>query len=539
MNSYFQAFVEDLMRANTLFTALMILGALAFILSLAGLSKHETARRGNTLGIVGMATALLGTIGYLSYVVVELVTTHNELPLEGTYLDRLINQGWFPQVAEQLPSVGVPTALVHFFVEGGSVGGKLLTFLGPLALVMLLGALVGIWKARRVEMTGMPELIALLHSFVGLAAVLVGFNSYLESRKHITGLFEKMTLTTAERIHLGEVFLGVFIGAVTLTGSVVAFLKLSAKIKSAPLTLPGRNVLNLVALVASLVLMVLFLITGNLTWLVIMTVISLLLGLHLVASIGGGDMPVVISMLNSYSGWAAAASGFMLGNDLLIITGALVGSSGAYLSYIMCKAMNRSFISVIAGGFGSDGAVIGDDKDYGEHREVSSVETADLLANSRTVVITPGYGMAVAQAQYPVAELTKVLRDRGVNVRFAIHPVAGRLPGHMNVLLAEANVPYDVVLEMDEINDDLGETDVVLVIGANDTVNPSAIDDPSSPIAGMPVLEVWNAGQVVIFKRSMNTGYAGVQNPLFFRENSAMLFGDAKERVQDILRALS
>jgi len=318
----------------------------------------------------------------------------------------------------------------------------------------------------------------------------------------------------------------------------VAFLKLSARIKSNPLVLPGKNWLNLGALAAFAALTVVFVIEPNLPVLAVLTVIALALGWHLVASIGGGDMPVVVSMLNSYSGWAAAAAGFLLGNDLLIITGALVGASGAYLSYIMCKAMNRSFISVIAGGFGNEGSAAVSDVDYGEHTEISAEDTAELLRDATSVVITPGYGMAVAQAQGAVAELTRKLTERGVDVRFGIHPVAGRLPGHMNVLLAEAKVPYDVVLEMDEVNDDLAATSVVLVIGANDTVNPAAADDPTSPIAGMPVLRVWEAERVVVFKRSMNTGYAGVQNPLFFRENSRMLFGDARERVEDILRAL-
>ena len=333
-------------------------------------------------------------------------------------------------------------------------------------------------------------------------------------------------------------FLGIFIGAVTLTGSIVAFLKLSARIPSKPLMLPGRHVMNLFALLVAAGLLVWFVLTGGAVPLIVMTVVALAFGWHLVASIGGGDMPVVVSMLNSYSGWAAAAAGFMLGNDLLIVTGALVGSSGAYLSYIMCQAMNRSFVSVIAGGFGSGAVAASDDTDYGEHRETSAVDVADLLKDAGSVVITPGYGMAVAQAQYPVADLTHKLRERGIEVRFGIHPVAGRLPGHMNVLLAEAKVPYDIVLEMDEINEDFPSTDVVLVIGANDTVNPAAAEDPTSPIAGMPVLEVWNAKDVIVFKRSMAAGYAGVQNPLFFRDNSSMLFGDAKERVEDIIKAL-
>ncbi|WP_288800151.1 Re/Si-specific NAD(P)(+) transhydrogenase subunit beta [uncultured Arsenicicoccus sp.] len=458
--------------------AAQIVAGLLFILALAGLSKHESARRGNAFGIVGMALALLATIA--------LVVTLNGL-------DALL----------------------------------------LLLVAMIVGGAIGVHRAQRVEMTGMPELIALLHSFVGLAAVLVGLNSWIEVTSSGVG-----HLDVLERIHNGEVFLGIFIGAVTLTGSIVAFLKLSGRTRSAPLMLPHRNVVNLAALVVSLGLMVWFVPTGSGIPLVLMTVIALALGWHLVASIGGGDMPVVVSMLNSYSGWAAAAAGFMLSNDLLIITGALVGSSGAYLSYIMCKAMNRSFLSVIAGGFGSDGAVAGEARDYGEHRETSAEEVAALLTEARSVVITPGYGMAVAQAQHGVADLAARLRERGVQVRFGIHPVAGRLPGHMNVLLAEAKVPYDIVLEMDEINDDLASTDVVLVIGANDTVNPAALDDPSSPIAGMPVLEVWHAHDVIVFKRSMSTGYAGVQNPLFFKDNTRMLFGDARERVDDIRGAL-
>jgi NAD(P) transhydrogenase subunit beta len=384
-------------------------------------------------------------------------------------------------------------------------------------------------------MTGMPELIAMLHSFVGLAAVLVGWDGYyeVESRGGHPAEFAGGLLS----IHHAEVFIGVFIGAVTLTGSIVAYLKLSAKIKSNPLMLPGHNWLNVGALAAFVGLTIAFVMGPSLGLLVAVTVVALALGWHLVASIGGGDMPVVISMLNSYSGWAAAASGFLLDNNLLIVTGALVGSSGAYLSYVMCVGMNRSFISVIAGGFGNEGAT-SDDTDYGEHREIDAAGCAELLKDASSVIITPGYGMAVAQAQYPVADLTRKLRDRGVEVRFGIHPVAGRLPGHMNVLLAEAKVPYDIVLEMDEINDDFADTSVVLVIGANDTVNPAAMEDPGSPIAGMPVLHVWEAKNVVVFKRSMNTGYAGVQNPLFFRENTQMLFGDAKERVEDILKAL-
>ncbi|MBW3085699.1 NAD(P) transhydrogenase subunit beta [Austwickia sp. TVS 96-490-7B] len=484
----------------TLIQGSYIIAGLLFILSLAGLSKHETAEGGNRNGILGMGAALIITI--LAAV------------------------------------VGIDAANSADDRTGSGVTG-----LALLLLAMVIGAAIGIWKARKVEMTGMPELIALLHSFVGLAAVLVGFNSFFDAEHRIEqagGIADNVADLAGSLgpIHSGEVFIGVFIGAVTFTGSIVAYLKLSAKMKSAPLMLPGHNWLNLGAIGLFLVLTAVFIKRPGIGLLVGMTIIALALGFHLVASIGGGDMPVVVSMLNSYSGWAAAAAGFMLNNDLLIITGALVGSSGAFLSYIMCKGMGRSFINVIAGGFGSDGGVVGEAKDYGEHREIDAEGTAELLLDAKSVVITPGYGMAVAQAQYPVAEITSVLRQRGIDVRFGIHPVAGRLPGHMNVLLAEAKVPYDIVLEMDEINDDLAGTDVVLVIGANDTVNPSALDDPASPIAGMPVLRVWESANVIVFKRSMATGYAGVQNPLFFKENTAMLFGDAKQRVDDILRAV-
>jgi len=466
--------------ANSIAQASYIVAAVLFILSLAGLSKHETSRQGIVFGIAGMAIALAATIG---------------------------------KVTQHIAAVGV-TLLV---------------------IAVVIGAVIGLWRARVVEMTGMPELIAALHSFVGLGAVLVGWDGYY-------GVEDKGNAQTEIahnllRIHHAEVFIGVFIGAVTFTGSIVAFLKLSARIKSAPLVLPAKNLLNVGALVAFAALTIAFVASPSLGLLIAVTVVALALGWHLVASIGGGDMPVVVSMLNSYSGWAAAASGFLLDNNLLIVTGALVGSSGAYLSYIMCQAMNRSFISVIAGGFGIDNSA-SDDTDYGEHREINAQDAADLLKEASSVIITPGYGMAVAQAQYPVADLTRALRERGVNVRFGIHPVAGRLPGHMNVLLAEAKVPYDIVLEMDEINDDFPDTSVVLVIGANDTVNPAAMDDPTSPIAGMPVLHVWEAQNVIVFKRSMAVGYAGVQNPLFFKENTQMLFGDAKERVQDILKAL-
>ena len=466
-----------------------IVAGLLFIMALAGLSKHETAPAGNRYGIIGMTVALVITI--LAAV------------------------------------LGVETANGAVETEGTGISGFAL-----IVAAMAIGGAVGIWRAKRVEMTGMPELIAMLHSFVGLAAVLVGWNSSYE------------TDVLYPSIHDVEVFVGVFIGAVTFTGSIVAYLKLSAKIKSAPLMLPAHNAINLGIIVAFFVMTAAYVIVPSdetvlrQSLLGIMTLLALFLGWHLVASIGGGDMPVVVSMLNSYSGWAAAAAGFLLNNDLLIITGALVGSSGAYLSYIMCRAMNRSFISVIAGGFGVEAGTVASDVDYGEHREITAEGAADLLTEAHSVIITPGYGMAVAQAQYPVAELTRKLRERGVDVRFGIHPVAGRLPGHMNVLLAEAKVPYDIVLEMDEVNPDMSATDVVLVIGANDTVNPAAMDDPGSPIAGMPVLTVWQAKDVIVFKRSMATGYAGVQNPLFFKENTQMLFGDAKDRVEDIIKAL-
>lgn len=468
-----------LILAQSIATAAYIVAALLFILALAGLSKQESARRGVTYGIAGMTIALVATF-------------------------------------------------ILVIAEGSLTGGAAVGVALMVGAIVIGGA-IGLWRARVVEMTGMPELIALLHSFVGLAAVLVGWNGHL----YAEGIAPELV-----GIHHAEVFIGVFIGAVTFTGSIVAFLKLSGRMSSKPLMLPGKNLLNVGALVLFVVLTIWYVITPSIWLLVAVTALALALGWHLVASIGGGDMPVVVSMLNSYSGWAAAAAGFLLNNDLLIVTGALVGSSGAYLSYIMCKAMNRSFLSVIAGGFGIE-APRGDDADEdGEYHETDAGSVADLLRDARTVIITPGYGMAVAQAQYPVADLTQRLRERGVDVRFGIHPVAGRLPGHMNVLLAEAKVPYDIVLELDEINADFDMTDVVLVIGANDTVNPAAAEDPGSPIAGMPVLHVWNAKDVVVFKRSMASGYAGVQNPLFFRDNTQLLFGDAKERVADILGAL-
>lgn len=462
--------------------AAYIVAALLFILALAGLSKQESARRGVAYGIAGMTIALAATF--------LLVISFGSL---------------------------VPDDVTLYLGVGLMVAA------------IVVGGAIGLWRARVVEMTGMPELIALLHSFVGLAAVLVGWNGHLYAEGIVAELVG---------IHHAEVFIGVFIGAVTFTGSIVAFLKLSGRMSSKPLMLPGKNYLNVGALVLFVVLTVWYVITPSIWLLVAVTALALALGWHLVASIGGGDMPVVVSMLNSYSGWAAAAAGFLLNNDLLIVTGALVGSSGAYLSYIMCTAMNRSFLSVIAGGFGIEAPRSDGDEEQGEYHETDAGSVADLLRDARTVIITPGYGMAVAQAQYPVADLTQRLRERGVDVRFGIHPVAGRLPGHMNVLLAEAKVPYDIVLELDEINADFDMTDVVLVIGANDTVNPAAAEDPGSPIAGMPVLHVWNAKDVVVFKRSMASGYAGVQNPLFFRDNTQMLFGDAKERVADILGAL-
>lgn len=455
-------------------TTAYIIAAVLFILALAGLSQQESAKRGIWYGIIGMGIALVATL--LS-----------------------------PKV------ISLSTGLTYIIIA------------------MVIGGAIGIHLARKVEMTEMPELVAILHSFVGLAAVFVGINSYLD---------HPVMEPIMQNIHLVEVFLGVFIGAVTFTGSVVAFGKLRGIMASKALTLPHRHKLNAIALIVSAVLLVMFVQEGgNTNYLIIITIIALVFGWHLVASIGGADMPVVVSMLNSYSGWAAAAAGFLLGNDLLIVTGALVGSSGAILSYIMCRAMNRSFISVIAGGFGND-PVASDDEEEGEIQVTSAEEVAAMLSASKTVIITPGYGMAVAQAQYQVQDITAKLRAQGVEVRFGIHPVAGRLPGHMNVLLAEAKVPYDIVLEMDEINDDFADTDTVLVIGANDTVNPAA-KKPGSPIAGMPVLHVWEAKNVVMFKRGMASGYAGVQNPLFFMDNTKMLFGDAKDSVDQIARALN
>lgn len=456
--------------------AAYVIAALLFIFSLRGLSNQESAKSGNIYGMIGMAIALIAAVAS---------------------------------------------------IKGG---------LHWIIIAMIIGAAIGLYLAKKVEMTQMPELVALLHSFVGMAAVLVGFNSFLDLNTHF---IPKNELT----VHLVEIFVGVFIGAVTFSGSIVAFGKLNGRISSKALSIPNKHYWNLAAIVASVILMFIFIKqengAGASFCLIAMTVIAFVFGFHLVASIGGADMPVVISMLNSYSGWAAAAAGFMLENDLLIVTGALVGSSGAILSYIMCKAMNRSFISVIAGGFGSDGtSASASDEEQGEYREMQPAEVAQTLKEARSVIIVPGYGMAVAQAQGAVSNITEKLRGMSIEVRFGIHPVAGRLPGHMNVLLAEAKVPYDIVLEMDEINDDFPDTDVVWVIGANDTVNPAAEEDPNSPIAGMPVLEVWKAKTVIISKRSMNTGYAGVQNPLFFKENSYMLFGDAKDSVEKVLQNL-
>ena len=472
--------------AQGVVTAAYIAAAVLFILSLGGLSNPETSRRGNAYGMAGMTIAVGATILGLAY------TTLN----------------------------GSPDAVGAF---------------GWLAGALLAGTLVGATLAARVKMTQMPELVAILHSFVGLAAVLVGYANYLDPGAHLVG---------AERtIHLAETYLGILIGAVTFSGSVVAFGKLSGRIGGRSLLLPARHWLNLGLLVGAVVLGWVFVGAGDvesgLGPLAAMTAIALLFGLHMVFAIGGADMPVVVSMLNSYSGWAAAATGFMLSNDLLIVTGALVGSSGAILSSIMCRAMNRNFLGVIAGGFGSEGGkVAAQATPGGEVNPITAAETAELLREAKRVVVVPGYGMAVAQAQHVVNEITRELRGKGVDVRFAIHPVAGRMPGHMNVLLAEAKVPYDIVFEMDEINAEFPATDVAVVIGANDIVNPSAQEDPGSPIAGMPVLEVWKAKASIVMKRSMASGYAGVDNPLFYKLNNRMLFGDAKKMLEEVLAAL-
>jgi len=460
-----------------LVTVSYIGATILFILTLGGLSDQETARKGNIYGIIGMAIAILATV-------------------------------LGPEVSSNF----------HIII-----------------ITMLIGGTIGIILARKVQMTQMPELVAILHSLVGFAAVLVGYVNFVG---------ESGLLGVEKTIHEVEIYIGVLIGAVTFSGSVIAFGKLSGKIGGSPMLIPGRHWFNLILLVASICLCIQFVhqaeTGGGMTPLIIMTVIALTFGIHMVMAIGGADMPVVISMLNSYSGWAAAATGFMLNNDLLIVVGALVGSSGAILSYIMCRAMNRKFIAVIAGGFGTESiaAPSGDDEIQGEVTPIETEEFSHLLLDAKEVMIIPGYGMAVAQAQHTVFEMTKTLREKGVNVRFGIHPVAGRMPGHMNVLLAEARVPYDIVFEMDEINEDFPDVDVAVVIGANDIVNPSALEDPNSPIAGMPVLECWKGSTTVVLKRSMATGYAGVQNPLFFKDNTRMYFGDAKESLDAVLKQL-
>ncbi len=469
--------------STSLATVSYIGATILFILSLGGLSNQETSRRGNLYGMIGMALAVLATV-------------------------------FGPQVS----SSG------YAWIIGA----------------MLVGGSIGLYAARTVQMTQMPELVALMHSMVGLAAMLVGYATFIDPQASagFTG--------AAKSIHEMEIYIGVFIGAVTFSGSIIAFGKLSGRIGGSPLLLPGRHWMNLAGLLVVIWFARAFLnahsIEDAMLPITVMTVIALLFGIHMVMAIGGADMPVVVSMLNSYSGWAAAATGFMLSNDLLIVVGALVGSSGAILSYIMCNAMNRSFISVIAGGFGTTSVAkkpAGDAaQPVGEVSPVHATETAELLREAKNVVIVPGYGMAVAQAQHTVFEITKHLREKGVNVRFGIHPVAGRMPGHMNVLLAEAKVPYDIVFEMDELNEDFPDTDVAMVIGANDIVNPAAQDDPTSPIAGMPVLEVWKAKTSIVMKRSMASGYAGVDNPLFYKDNNRMLFGDAKKMLDEVLTAL-
>jgi H+-translocating NAD(P) transhydrogenase subunit beta len=467
---------------SSLSTVSYIGATILFILCLGGLSNQETSRRGNLYGMIGMAIAVLATI-----------------------------------FGVQVTPAGLPYIIA----------------------AMAVGAAIGVYASRVVQMTQMPELVALMHSLVGLAAMLVGYANFIDPAVSVN-------LTPAENtIHEIEMYLGVLIGAVTFSGSVIAFGKLSARITGKPVLLPGRHLLNLAGLLAVIYFGYAFVnahsVADAMTPMIVMTVVALLFGVHMVMAIGGADMPVVVSMLNSYSGWAAAATGFMLSNDLLIVVGALVGSSGAILSYIMCTAMNRNFISVIAGGFGTDSsapAKASGTQPAGEVTEISATETAELLREAKSVIIVPGYGMAVAQAQHAVYEITKLLREKGVNVRFGIHPVAGRMPGHMNVLLAEAKVPYDIVFEMDELNDDFPNTDVAMVIGANDIVNPAAQDDPGSPIAGMPVLEVWKAKTSIVMKRSMASGYAGVDNPLFYKDNNRMLFGDAKKMLDEVMVAL-
>ena len=472
----------SLTLSPTLASVAYIGATILFILSLGGLSNPESSRRGNLYGIIGMAIAVLATV-----------------------------------LGPRVTAAGIPW-LIGAMVAGGGIG---------------------LYAARTVQMTQMPELVALMHSLVGLAAMLVGFATYIDP-----GVASAYS-GAAKAIHEMEIYIGILIGAVTFSGSVIAFGKLSGKIGGKPLLLPARHWLNLAGLLIVIYFGREFLraetMQEGMKPLIVMTVIALLFGIHMVMAIGGADMPVVVSMLNSYSGWAAAATGFMLSNDLLIVVGALVGSSGAILSYIMCNAMNRNFISVIAGGFGTSGgtlAAAGGAQPAGEVVPVNATDTAELLRDAKSVIIVPGYGMAVAQAQHTVFEITRRLREKGVNVRFGIHPVAGRMPGHMNVLLAEAKVPYDIVMEMDEINEDFPKTDVAMVIGANDIVNPAAQDDPGSPIAGMPVLEVWKAKTSIVMKRSMASGYAGVDNPLFYKENNRMLFGDAKKMLDEVLAAL-
>jgi len=467
---------------SSLATVAYLGATILFILCLGGLSNQETSRRGNLYGMIGMAIAVLATIA-----------------------------------GPHVTPAGLP------YVIGA----------------MAVGATIGVYASRVVQMTQMPELVALMHSLVGLAAVLVGYANFIDPAVAASLTPEEAT------IHEIEMYVGVLIGAVTFSGSLIAFGKLSAKISGKPMLLPGRHWLNLVLLVLVLVFGYRFVnahdVSQAMLPMVVMTIVALLFGIHMVMAIGGADMPVVVSMLNSYSGWAAAATGFMLNNDLLIVVGALVGSSGAILSYIMCTAMNRNFLSVIAGGFGTDAGAPAKPSGVqpaGEVTPITAAETAEMLKDAKKVIIVPGYGMAVAQAQHTVYEITKVLRERGIDVRFGIHPVAGRMPGHMNVLLAEAKVPYDIVFEMDELNDDFPDADVAMVIGANDIVNPAAQDDPTSPIAGMPVLEVWKAKHSVVMKRSMASGYAGVDNPLFYKDNNRMLFGDAKKMLEDVLAAL-
>ena len=462
---------------QSLITIAYIAASALFILSLGGLSRQETARRGNLYGIIGMLIALIAT------------------------------------------------------AAGMATGG-----LPVLAAALVPGLIIGGILASRVQMTSMPELVAILHSFVGLAAVLVGFATYLGPQKPMDA--------AEHNLHTAEVFIGVCIGSITFTGSVIAFLKLRGSISGKPLMLPGRHLINLILLLVTIALGIAFFIsptTANGQWpLIVATVITGILGVHFIMAIGGADMPVVVSMLNSYSGWAAAAAGFMLGNDLLIITGALVGSSGAILSQIMCTGMNRSFVSVMLGGFGTESGAVSTatGEPQGEVHSVDAGGASDLLLNAKKIIIVPGYGLAVAQAQHSLAEVCKILKEKGVEIKFAIHPVAGRLPGHMNVLLAEANIPYDIVFEMDEVNNEFSATDIAWVIGANDIVNPSAMDDPGSPIAGMPVLHVWESRNCIVMKRGMASGYAGVDNPLFYKDNTLMLFGDAKKVVDEILTAM-